>query len=249
MVNKTSTLPLETPKEIHCACLIHDVAYSWDYVERLYNSLCRHLTPHVKLHVYTERTRPVPDHMIRHALQEWPDIRGPKKSWWYKVQLFDHRHYAGPLLYFDLDTVIVNNIDWIWQLPLDKLWAVQDFKRLFRPGNAEINSSVMWFDTARWHHIFREFNPEDVTQRRHQWHGDQDYIYEKMPPAHVGYFDCDQVKSWRWELYDGGYDFKQRKHCAPGIGTIVPEKTSILVFHGSPKPHEVKDHVIVAHWQ
>lgn len=236
------------PTTIDCACLIHDVQYQWTYVDRLYNSLCRNLTPTVRMHVYTEKNRVVPGHMIHHPLQEWSGIRGPKRSWWYKIQLFDHRYHSGPLLYFDLDTVITGNIDWIWQLPTDKLWAVQDFKYLFRPSRPALNSSVMWFDTAKFNHVYREFEPDEVAYRRSPWHGDQDYIQEKLPLGQVGYFDQNRVKSWRWELFDGGFDFKKRKHRVPGAGTAVPQDTSIMIFHGSPKPHEIQDLEVSKHW-
>lgn len=245
--NKTSsTLELET---IDCACLIHDTRYDWSYVEKLYSSLCRNLTPKVRLHVWTEKHRIVPGHMIHHELEEWPGIRGPKKSWWYKIQLFDHRRHQGPLLYFDLDTVICGNIDWVWKLPTDRLWAVQDFKYLFRPHKITINSSMMWFDPVQWHHVYREFEPDSVAKNRVRWHGDQDYIHEKMPPGKYGFFDTQRVKSWRWELVDGGYDFKRRKHLVPGQGTIIDDPVSVMIFHGDPKPHEIQDPNVLHHWQ
>jgi hypothetical protein len=237
------------PTIIDCACLIHDVLYQWVYVERLYNSLCRNLTPVVRMHVYTEKNRVVPGHMIHHPLQEWSGIRGPKRSWWYKLQLFDNRYHSGPLLYFDLDTVITGNIDWIWQLSTDKLWAVQDFKYLFRPTRATINSSMMWFDPARFNHIYREFEPGDIAHRRSSWHGDQDYIQEKIAIDQVSYFDQTRVKSWRWELLDGGYDFQHRKHRTPGTGTTLLPDTSVMIFHGHPKPHQVNDTTILQHWK
>ena len=46
---------------IDCACLIHHTLYDWSYVDKLYNSLCRNLTPTVRLHVYTESNRFVPN--------------------------------------------------------------------------------------------------------------------------------------------------------------------------------------------
>ena len=76
---------------IDCACVIHDTLYSWDYVEKLHRGLQRNLSIPVRMHVYTEADREVPDTMIKHALEEWPDVRGPKRSWWYKIQLFDSR--------------------------------------------------------------------------------------------------------------------------------------------------------------
>ena len=236
------------PATIDCACLIHDTLYDWRYVERLYNSLCRNLTPEVKLHVYTEKYRVVPGHMIHHALEEWPGIRGPKRSWWYKIQLFNPKFHSGPLLYFDLDTVITGNIDWIWQLPTDRFWAVRDFKYLFKPTRMGLNSSVMWFDTAKWVSVFQAFDVDTVAKRRSQYHGDQDFIAEQIPVHRQAFFDTDRVKSWRWELHDGGYDFRHRRHKNPGSGTVIAPKTSIMVFHGNPKPHEITDQTVVQHW-
>lgn len=250
MAKKNKAIPITTdPEVIDCACLIHDVAYPWEYVEKLYNSLCRNLTPKVRLHVYTERHRVLPGHVIHHPLEDWPGVRGPKRSWWYKIQLFNPAHHKGPMIYFDLDTVIVDNIDWIWKLPTDRFWAVHDFKYLFRPARAAINSSVMWFDPAQWNSVYQSFDPSEIIHKRPRWHGDQDYISEIIPPTQVAYFDKERVRSWRWELVDGGYDFKRRKHNAPGTGTQLLPNTSIMIFHGSPKPHEVKDQIVHAHWK
>jgi len=249
MGKKNRPIPLVPQLDvIDCACLIHDVTYGWEYVAKLYNSLCRNLTPKVRMHVYTEHHRIIPSHMIHHPIQEWTDVRGSKKSWWYKIQLFDHRQHTGPLLYFDLDTVIVGNIDWIWQLPMDRFWAVKDFKYLFQPNRFTINSSVMWFEPQRWSHVFHEFDPSDIVQKRAPWHGDQDYIQEKIPQGQVGYFDNQRVRSWRWELLDGGYDFKTRRNKIPGSGTVIDDAVSVLVFHGKPKPHEITDPNVLQHW-
>lgn len=245
MDKKTRTCP----EYIDCACVIHDVLYSWEYVERLYYGLQRNLTPKVRMHVYTEADRPVPDTMIKHSLIDWPHARGPKKSWWYKVQLFNTQFHNGPLLYFDLDTIVVRNIDWIWQLPLERFWAVRDFKHLYRRTHNKINSSVMWFDTSIWANIYRDFDPKKLPTIRSQWHGDQDYIDTKIPDTRRHYFDRQLVRSWRWELVDGGWDFARKKHRAPGTGTVIDDKVGIIVFHGDPKPHEITDPVVLQYWR
>jgi hypothetical protein len=124
---------------IDCACVIHGKAYDWQYVERLHSMLSRHLTPIVRLHVYTEASRDVPDNMIKHCLDDW-GIDHPRRGWWYKMQMFNPEHHIGPMLYFDLDTVIVNNIDWIWKKPTSYFFAFCDFKYLWSPNFYGINS-------------------------------------------------------------------------------------------------------------
>ena len=102
-----------------CACVIHGSGYDWQYVEKLYNMLTRNLQGSIRFHVYTEASRSVPPHMIKHQLTEWPGIGGPRRSWWYKMQLFNQHHHQGNLLYFDLDCVIVADLQWLVDLPTD----------------------------------------------------------------------------------------------------------------------------------
>jgi hypothetical protein len=248
MVEKTKIEPVTPTGPIDCACVIHGDAYSWTYVERLYNMLQRNITPGIRLHVYTEAHRPVPEPMIKHPLIDW-GIGGPKRSWWYKLQLFNTANFAGPLLYFDLDTVIVGNIDWLWNLSLRNFWAVQDFKYLWRPTHQGINSSVMWWDTRLYGHIWRDFKPKDIDALIRVHPGDQDYLTQNLDSRSLRFFPQERVKSWRWQCLDGGYNFKQRMYQTPGTGTLLQKNTSVLIFHGKPKPNEVDDAVVLEHWR
>lgn len=236
-----------TENLVQCACLIHGTAYSWDYVDRLHNMLSRNLSQGIRLHVYTEPDRKVPDHMIKHELKDL-GVSGPKKAWWYKLQLFNQKHYKGPLLYFDLDTVITDNIDWITHQSLDYFWAPRDFKRLWRPAHTGINSSVMWWDTTKFTHVWDRFREQDFNIIQRRYPGDQDFLNEIIPQSHRRYINEKSVKSWKWECSDGGVDFKTGKNVNPGTGTTL-SSASVLVFHGSPKPHQLLDSVVVKHWQ
>lgn len=233
---------------LNCACVIHGDAYSWTYVDRLYNMLCRHAGREVILHVYTEQHRTVPEPYVKHALIDWA-IAGPKKSWWYKMQLFDQQHHSGPLLYFDLDTVIVQNIDWIWKQPPVYFWAVRDFKHLWRPAHVGINSSVMWWNTQTYHHVWEQFVQQDLQKIMKKYHGDQDFINDAIPQEQRRFFDPARIHSWRWQCLDGGYDFRKRRHQNPGQGAKLTENASILIFHGNPKPATVDDKIVLDHWR
>ena len=234
---------------LHCACLIHSTGYDWTYVDRLYNMVSRNLNRDVIWHVYTEESRPVPQHMTKHVLKEWPGQWGARRSWWYKLQLFNSQYYQGPLLYFDLDTVIVGNLDWITQLPTKFLWAPRDYRYLWKPTHQGINSSVMWWDTTRFDWLWSDFDQTNLAQIMRHYNGDQDYISAKIPPNSLRTFLPMAAMSWRWQIKDGGMNFKTRQYQSPGSGSHVDHRTSILVFHGSPKPHEVEDPVIRNFWQ
>jgi hypothetical protein len=238
------TEPLTT---IDVACVIHSHAYDWTYVDRLFNMVRRNLSLPVRFHVYTESTRAVPAPMIKHEL---PDlgIGGPKQSWWYKLQIFNPAYHNGPLLYFDLDTVIANRLDWIYTLPLNYFWAVRDFKYLWRPASTGINSSVMWFDTRLYDYVYRTFMDQNLQTILKQYKGDQDFISEVVHPQHKKYLDSNRIKSWRWEVLDGGYNFRRRSYVNPGSGASFDSITSVIVFHGHPKPQQVLDSTIQRLW-
>lgn len=241
-------VPENTSGPIDCACVIHGNAYSWEYVDRLYSMLCRNLTRPVRLHVYTEKDRVVSAPYVKHELDDW-GLSGPKRAWWYKIQLFNTKLHSGPLLYFDLDIVIIRNIDWIWNLNLHHFWTVRDFKYLWRPSYYSINSSIMWFNTEKFGYIWKNFKKQNVHATILKYHGDQDYLSDNIPENTRQFLDLDQVKSWRWQCLDGGYIFEKKQHLAPGTGTEITDLTSVLIFHGKPKPIDIKDPVIVQHWK
>jgi len=248
MVKTNTIIPVTPTGPIDCACVIHGDVYAWTYVERLYNMLQRNITPGIRLHVFTEAERSVPEPMIKHALTDW-GIGGPKQGWWYKLQLFNPANHAGPLLYFDLDTVIVGNIDWLWNLPLRYFWTVQDFKYIWRPTYQGINSSVMWWDTRLYNNIWCAFGPKEIATLMKMHQGDQDYLTQNIDNRVLRFFPQQRVQSWRWQCFQGGFDFKRRIYLSPQIPSKIPSETSILVFHGKPKPADVDDPAIVQHWR
>jgi hypothetical protein len=233
---------------VDCACVIHGDVYSWKYVDTLYSMLSRNLSQEIRMHVYTEHDREVPPHMIKHVLTEWPGIRGNKKSWWYKMQLFNPEHHAGQLLYLDLDTVIVNNLDWITQLGSSQLWAIRDFKILWEPKIQDINSSVMYWHTQKFAKIWEEFSQQNIPRLCAKYHGDQDYLSAVIKPNQRRFFPEKQAVSWRWQAHDGGINPVNRLPLSPGLGTRFGPETSLLIFHGQPKPDQVQDPIIKNHW-
>jgi hypothetical protein len=228
-----------------CACVIHSSGYDWIYVERLYNMLTRNLSGSVRMHVYTEHHRSVPPHMIKHCLEDWPGVSGPKRSWWHKMQLFNPEHHRGNLLYFDLDCVIVRDIDWITELSTEKFWTIKDFRYLQNPMLSTINSSIMWWNVDRYSYVWDKFKSLDIDQTVKQYQGDQDFLNATIDYNNRRYFDGNKLESYRWQVLDSGYDFEKRQYRHPGKGPVISGETSIVVFHGHPKPHEIKHPEIV----
>jgi len=245
---KSSLAVAPNSSVIDCACVIHGTGYDWEYVERLYNMLTRRLPGGIRFHVYTEHDRSVPPHMIKHILDDW-GFGGPKKSWWYKMQLFNPAHFSGRMLYLDLDVVLVQDLTWITELSTDYFWTIRDFRYLQNPRVNNMNSSVMWFDVARFGWVWDQFNTGPVTQKIQGFPGDQDFLNATIDHNQRRFFDDCKFQSYRWQCLDGGYNFTRRQHHRPGSGTVISPDTAVVVFHGKPKPHQVTDSVIREHWQ
>jgi hypothetical protein len=230
------------------ACVIHGNLYPWEYVERLYHMVRINLSCPVRFHVFTEHDRPVPATMIKHILDDWPGIAGKKKAWWYKMQMFDGVHVQGRLLYFDLDTVIARPIDWMLALPAEYFWTIRDFRYLWRPNWRGLNSSIMIWDTVRFRWIWQQFREHNIAAVTRQFHGDQDFLNYVLCSKHLRFMPEHLIKSWRWQIKDGGMDMRNRVYRRPDAGSVLDPDTAVMIFHGSPKPHEVQDSLIQRLW-
>ena len=233
---------------IDCACVIHSTGYDWQYVERLYNMLTRVFPGGIRMHVYTEHDRSVPPHMIKHVLEDW-GIGGPKKSWWYKMQLFNPEHFAGNLLYLDLDVVVARELDWVTALDTNYFWGIRDFRYLQRQHSVTLNSSMMWWNVAKFSWIWQDLLTKDIQQVSRQFPGDQDYLGHVLDVNQRRFFEDKRVESYRWQCLDGGFDFQRRVHRRPGTGVAIAPDTALVVFHGLPKPHQSADPTITALWR
>ena len=107
----------------------------------------------------------------------------------------------------------------------------------------------MWWNVEKMSWIWDQFNTTNVVNTSRQYPGDQDYINAVLGHNRIRYFEDSQMQSWRWQCLDGGYDFNTRRHKIPGQGTQIPGSTSVLVFHGKPKPHEINDKVVQDLWR
>jgi hypothetical protein len=242
--NRTSPGPM-----IDCACVIHSTGYDWRYVENLYSMLTRALPGGIRFHVYTEHDRSVPPHMIKHILTEWPGIAGPKKSWWYKMQMFNPEHHSGNLLYLDLDTVVVRDLSWVAAHDTNYFWGIRDFRYLQNPHHSVFNSSFMWWNVSNFSRIWDQFSQGDIAQLTKNNQGDQDYITKSINVNQRRFFEDRLFQSFRWQCLDGGYNFQRRQPRAPGTGVTIAPDTAVVVFHGQPKPHQISDPAIAQLWR
>ena len=206
--------------KLNVICVNVGNKYSNQYVENLYNMVKRNLTFDFTFWCITDR-------------QQSPHINtllppAGIKSWWNKLWMFSKdANLVGTNLYFDLDVVICGSLDKFVKFDGD-FCILQDFNRAFHPTYQVYNSSIMRWSND-YHSMWDEFsiNPKFWQEK---YHGDQDWITRKIPNAQ--FWPKDWAISWKWEY-----------------PKELTNDTSVLVFHGNPKPHEIDHELIRNHWK
>ena len=170
-----------------------------EYVKRLQSMVARHLhQPH-----------------RFECLQ--PDVG--LTGWWNKIELFKPGRFEGRVVFFDLDTVIVDSID---ALVADK--GILHLKHWGWTRN-DYNSSVMVWDAGEHADIYERFTPEVPKQYR----GDQDWM----------------TALGGWPEIKPGLCVSNKYHCRHG----VPEGAAVVCFHGAKKPHIFESGWVTEHWR
>lgn len=149
-------------------------------------------------------------------------------GWWSKLELFEVA--TGPVLYLDLDVVVVNDLEPLLskRLSMPANWA--------QSGHGGCQSSVMSWD-GDYSDMAKAFDPSQLHAPesgnygrygpKRLW-GDQEFITEHMgePQAFstYGVAAMPDVVSYKY-------------HCRYGL----PPHARVVCFHGNPKPGEVRD--------
>lgn len=221
----------------HVICLKHGTLYSAEYVNKLYNSVKRNTTHKFEFTCFTEDTTDVMEHITCRPLP-YTELHG----WWHKLYFFcPELGITDRILYLDLDTVIVKNIDEFFEYNGDFAILRDFFRTRNNPNCLEYGSAIMsWqpnWGTFIWDH-FRS----NSAQNMQTGGGDQKYLMSIVSHEKVTYWQ-DYLKRSRVVSY--------KAHVRDEPPTEeVPDNASIICFHGAPRPHEVRDlHWMKQHWK
>ena len=164
------------------------------------------------------------------------------KGWWNKLQMFNTDVMGeGEWLYFDLDVVIVDNIDCFFEH--EKFGILRDF---IRPDNGilpgkEYNSSIMRFNSKEYSSIYEYYisNKKVFHDFQEQVHffGDQNVIssYFNAYPDYCKPFPDE----WAWSYKKGVARGAHAGDRSEMFGREIPEGGKVCVFHGEPDPEQV----------
>lgn len=204
----------------YIVCLKHGTKYSAEYVNKLYSMTRRYCSIDYKFVCITEDSVGLVPEIEIVSLATDSEIAG----WWYKILLFDSKFpLKGRLLFIDLDVVIFNDIGKFFEYETDSFVISRGFSKKNYLG---MNSSCFRLDTGTHSYVYDDFM-KDKNSIMKRLNGDQDWIQEKI--SNYKFWPDGWLKSYKW---DG-----------------VEPKASIAVFHGNPKPHEVKNQWIKDNWR
>jgi hypothetical protein len=182
---------------ITVACVLKSGGdYDAEYVERLRDGVAANLSGH---RFVCLSDVPVPCERI--------PLRHNFPGWWAKLELF---YLDGPVLFFDLDTVIAGDLTAIAVYP-HRFTAVDDF---YRPRR--LQSNVMaWADATPWRRLIDVYrrNPGKAGRSHQKW------IEPHVKP--IQFFQ---------DLFPGEFvSFKAHKH---------RQGASVICYHGKPRPRD-----------
>ncbi len=185
--------------------------YDATWVSRLKAGVARHLPLKHRFVCLSDVDVPCERIPLEH---DWP-------GWWSKIELF--RLGDDPVLFFDLDTVIVGDLSDVASAALSEQFCIlRDFYRL---GDGLGSGVMSWSGLGSLWGIYDLFrrNP-DVFMIRHV-RGDQDYIEH--------FYARSASRRWmrRWQDILPGQIVSYKRHCTRGI----PENARVVCLHGLPK--------------
>lgn len=213
------------PDRLNVVCVKWGNKYPPDYVQRLRDSVARHMPEGVDWEMFCITDDKNTGVNRRDPVNNWG-------TWWQKMNMFSPDVLPpGKTLYLDLDVVITGSLE-----PLIRSVAEQPLIIVenFSPNKAHCahNSSVMLFDMSdpRVWAIFDAFEPE-ADRVISKLHGDQCAIWRILRDD-IANFERQYVVSYKY-------------HCR---GKRLPPKARVVIFHGKPDPHEVNDQWVKDFW-
>jgi len=217
-------------EQLTVLCVLKSGGETYDktWVEKLKRAVERNLTVPYTFACLSDVPVPCNRIPLKH---DWP-------GWWSKLELFRPDVILGPTLYFDLDTVIVGNFDYMAN-NRSRFAMLKNFSATAEPNM--VGSGVMWFRDADSvpHKVYEKFaKMPDCYMDHHlrnadaatSYIGDQAFIWDALGG---------QVETLE---YPGILSYK--RHCRK----LLPADSSIVAFHGKPRPSEVSDSWVKEHW-
>lgn len=199
--------------------------YSPEYVNKLFNSIDRHLSIEHRNICFTNQPEGIREGIeIRPLHNEW--MKGNLKK---AIQFDLKNNWDGRVLSFDLDNVILNSLDVFseYTSPFVICAAITKARKGKCGGN------FMVFDSDFGHDLWYELNM-NYKKYENETGGSERFLYDRLI-SYPEFFEPGLILS-----YKAQYNIKNR----PNIDNV-----RMLWMHGKPKPHEIEDPLVIDNWK
>lgn len=161
------------------------------------------------------------------------DQLGMRDFWpgaWAKLELFRPGLFDGPVLYLDLDTVVLGQLDELARIALDGEFAAVSHRQ------GGLDAAVMaWRVDCSFIHRRHAWLPE-YWRYRHRVVGHRGFIEAALRRAGVA-----------WRAIDAALPGAVVDYADLAAGGAIAQAARLCVFHGRPRPHELEREQF-AHW-
>lgn len=235
-MDKNSVQP-KASESVNVICLKWGKRYPAAYVNKLYAGVHANLTRPFKFHCITDNKEGLHSNIITIPFPENPGI----KSWWPHVLVkltttkSGFGNLQGPTLFLDLDVVILDNIDSLFEYKPGENCIIHNWvnwrKRLIGRIPFVGNSSVFRFDAGESSdYIYQTFIREMArAEDTSIFNTEQAFLTYAMQT--VNWWPKEWIRSYKWD-------------CRPRFPVNListpkkPKGCKILVFHGLPDPDQ-----------
>ena len=212
---------------ITVACVFWGDKFSDDYVYNLKSMV--------------ERNTTVPHQFVCFSDRKLEGIKTVKlipgyEGWWNKMQMFNTDFKLGNrVVYLDLDTLIVDNIDWLLEydgmfMGIEDLGAVNEHQPELK---GRLQSGVMSWDYRLNSHLWNRFTSSGESQR---YRGDGEYLNHIVPKYQRDFIQKrykGKLKSYKYQVYSEG----------------ITDDLSIICFHGRPSIPQAMVETVTTGWK
>ena len=238
--NKMSDFDLTTtcknnPRQANVICMKWGTLYAAHYVNRLYASVSRNMKRKFRFLCFTDNATGIAQQVECHPLTEVQFSASEKDRRWLKLGIFRNSlaNLEGPCLFLDLDVVITESIDDLFDYAPGKFCISHDWWMPYKHLRAKLvnlpkigNTSVFRFEAGTLEYVLTHFE-KNSDQIISQYSLEQEYITRAVE---------DQIQWW-----PASWIRSFRRHCRPAFPLnllkqpSVPSGAKIIAFHGLPK--------------
>ena len=211
---------------VNIICMKWGEKYDSSYVNKLFNMVSRNLDRNFRFICLTDDNSGFLSSIESFDLPKLNLPDGIPERGWTKLVTFSENLFdiQGQSLFLDLDLIIVNRIDELFELEGD-FFIIKDFIRKDSTGN----SSVYRFEMGKFFDVLEYFQ-QNFIEIQSKFRNEQEYLSDYMKNNHsLNYWPIEWCQSFKKNCVQKG--FKQFFY-----PPLLPQEAKIIIFHGKPNP-------------